>query len=332
MNPSRLLLACVLLPLACLAKDLQQRLDALAPGEWLDYEVPMQPGVHAPCCIEWSGTRPQDAACRLDRDTWNSGHRDSDPVAPDGARLRVLLRRDATGFDRIRAIGGSCPLDVAGEHVVSMGSIEPERSVALLADALADADRRVRHDAVAAIAHHAGAAADAALRHGADSSRPRGLRRDAVFWLARNRGEAGFRSVRALLDDEGDDEIRRHAVFAIGISPAPSAQGELRRIARGDLSAELRGEAVFWLAQQDDAQTEEIVFAMLETDQSEDLREKAIFALSQLPPARAVPALRRLVDPGEPREVRRRALFWLAQVDDDDAVLPVFDRLLGAED
>jgi HEAT repeat protein len=332
MKRFRLLLAFVLMPLSCLAQDLQKQLDALAPGDWLDYEVPMQPGVHAPCCIEWSGSRPRDAACRLDREGWNSGHRDSDPVAPDGARLRILLRRDAEGLDRIRAIGSACPLDAAGERVVSAGSIDPERSVELLEHALAGADRRVRHDAVAAIAHHAGAAADTALRHGADPSRPRALRRDAVFWLARNRGEPGFRSVRALLDDEGNDEIRRHAVFAISVSPAPSAQGELRRIARSDRRADLRGEAVFWLAQQDDAQTEEIVFAMLANERSEDLHEKAIFALSQLPPARAVPALRRLVDPGEPREVRRRALFWLAQVDDDDAVLPVFDRLLGAED
>jgi HEAT repeat protein len=332
MNPARLFLAIALLPFACLAQDLQQRLDALDPGDWLDYEVPMQPGVHAPCCFDWSGTRAQDAACRLDRETWNSGHRDSDPVAASGARLRVLLRRDSEGVDRIRAIGSTCPLDETGQRIVAAGAVDADRSVALLENALAGAGRHVRHDAVAAIAHHDGAAADVVLKRAADASRPRGLRRDAVFWLARNRGEVGFRTVRGLLDDEHDREIRRHAVFAIGISPAPSARGELRRIARSDRRAELRGEAVFWLAQQDDAQTEEIALAMLETEASEDLREKAIFSLSQLPPARAVPALRRLVERGEPREVRHRALFWLAQVDDDEAVLPVFDRLLGAGD
>jgi HEAT repeat protein len=317
----------VLVPLLGSAQTLDERLRVLAPGQWLRYEVPLQAGQRAPCCFDWDDRRVSAAVCRLDRRDWNTGHRDSDPLPTDADRLQVLLRRDATGVDRIRAIGSRCRIDAAGETVVEAGAIPAASSVALLERDLVERDQRERSQALSAIAHHADVAADVALERAAAPQNPDKLRRDAVFWLAEARGERGFRHVRDLLERESDDDLRRYEVFALSVSDSPAAAEELRALTR-HAQAEVRGEAIFWLAQNHDAQTEAIALAMLARESSAELRDKAVFALSQLPAERAIAALRALLEGSAPRPVRKQAMFWLAQVD-DDAVLPVFDRLLG---
>ena len=315
-------------PLLATAQSPQTQLEALSPGEWLSYEVPLQPGVQAPCCFTWKGGEPRDGVCRLDREGGNFGTRDSQPLPPEGSPLRVLLRRDATGFDRVWALAPECGVDAGSARVVEAGAMSASDSVALLQRALASPQRKPPSQAVAAIALHAGEAADRALLDASLAARPRAVRRDAIFWLAQARGERGFRAVRALLEPEADDELRRHVVFALSISKVAAAAPELRRLATTHAEAEVRGEALFWLAQNRDADVEQIALAMLRGQPPRRMVEKAVFALSQLPAARAIPALRQLVESDQPREVRKQALFWLAQVD-DDAVLPVFDELLG---
>jgi HEAT repeat protein len=323
-----LVTAClVFAPLSALAQPIGQRLDALAPGAWLSYEVPMQAGLNAPCCFDWDGRDPHDASCRLDQRDWNYGHRDSDPPTLPGTALRVLVRRGERGFDRVRAVGEHCAIDPSGQVVVEAGPVEAGASVELLRAALTRSERERSH-ALSAIAYHDGAAADATLDGASAPGQPDDLRRDAIFWTAQARGERGFRRVRELLERETDDDLRRHEVFALSISDARGAREELRALARQHREDEVRAQAVFWLAQDDDPQAEPIIRQMLANDASEHVREQAVFALSQLPAERAVPALRELVERSTDRRVRKQALFWLAQVD-DDAVLPVFDELLG---
>jgi hypothetical protein len=319
----------LLFPCAVQSQSLQARLDALTPGQWLSYEVPMQPGVRAPCCYDWRGREVRNGLCRLDENNWNFGHHNDDPVAAVGASLRVLLRRDVDGFDRIRAVGSHCPVDATGTEVVEIGdTMSAAQSAALLASALDRGTKHERHFAIAAIAHHDGAAADRIQEGAAAPTRTRTLRRDAVFWQSQARGEHGFDVVRGLLQQESADALRRHAVFALSISPVAGAATELRRFVRQHPEPDVRAEAIFWLAQNGDVDTEAVVKSVLSSETSSQVRDKAVFALSQLPPERAVPALRRLIAPDQPRELRRQALFWLAQLD-DEAAFPVFDELLG---
>jgi hypothetical protein len=315
-------------PLLASAQTPQARLEALAPGEWLSYEVPLQPGVRAPCCFSWHGREISDGVCPLEREAGNFGTRDSQPLPPPGSALRVLVRRAATGFDRVWAIDMECGIDAGAARVVEAGAAAADDSVALLQQALAGTERKQTSQAVAAIALHAGALADRTLLDASRTGQPRAVRREAIFWLAQARGEPGFRAVRELIEREPEGELRRHAVFALSISEVDDAAPELRRLATTHAEAEVRGEALFWLAQNRDPQVETIALAALRDDPPRRMVEKAVFALSQLPAARAIPALRGLVESGQPREVRKQALFWLAQVD-DEAVLPVFDELLG---
>ena len=310
------------------AQSLPRQLESLAPGQWLSYEVPLQPGLRAPCCFGWKRDEPHDASCRLEQDNWTFGHRDSDPSAPSGSALRVLLRRGADGFDRVRAVGTQCSVDAGTATVLEAGTVDADASVALLSPALSERSARDRHHLLAAIAYHASTQADNVLQQASAIGREDDLRRDAVFWLAEARGESGYRHVRALLERETDDDLRRHEVFALSISKAPGAAPELRALATRHAVDEVRAEAIFWLAQAGDPQTEVIAAEMLAREGSREVREKAVFALSQLPSVRAIPALRALVERGGPREVRKQAIFWLAQID-DEAVLPVFDQLLG---
>ena len=317
----------LLLPAFATAQSIEARLQALAPGQWLSYDVPMQPGLRTPCCFDWDGRKSaRPGICRLGERDWNSGHSDDDPVAPVGSTLRVLARRDADGFDRLRAIGSACAVDTTGTTVVEAGSVPVADSLAFLKASLGGRQHD-RGNALMAIAHHAGEPADRVLAEAARGDDAR-LRRDAPFWLANARGEFGFRLVRELIEAAPRREELNQLVFALSISPVPAADEELRRLARAHGDDEVRGEAMFWLAQDHDPQAEAILKQAVTGDPSVHVRKKAVFALSQLPAERAVPALRELVERADSREVRKEALFWLAQVD-DDAVLPVFDELLG---
>ena len=321
------LLLALLLPTLASAQGIAAKLDALAPGQWLSYDVPMQPGLRTPCCFDWHGkTSVHPGVCRLGERDWNSGHSDDDPVAPAGSTLRVLARRDADGFDRLRAIGSACAVDTTGTTVVEAGSVPVAESLAFLQASLGGRQHD-RSNALMAIAHHAGGQADRVLADAARGDDHR-LRRDAPFWLANARGEFGYRTVRELIEADPRSEELNQLVFALSISPVPAADEELRRLARSHADDEVRGEAMFWLAQDHDPQAEAILKQAVTGDPSVHVRKKAVFALSQLPAERAVPALRELVERADSREVRKEALFWLAQVDSDE-VLPVFDELLG---
>ncbi len=318
----------VLLPISASAQSLDARLKALSPGQWLSYDVPLQPGVRTPCCFDWDGHRSATpGVCRLGERDWNFGSSDRDPLAEPGDRLRLLLRRDADGFDRLRVLGAECPIDAAGATIVEAGDVSTDASLAFLEPSLAG-QRKQRGQALVAIAHHAGSSADRLLASVSESNKSKDLRRDAVFWLANTRGEFGLQKVRAFVDSERDDDLQRHSVFAMSISPVPAAKTQLRDVARKHPDENVRGEAIFWLAQDDDEQAEAIIREALAGDASQEVRKKAVFALSQLPADRAVPALRALIEGNDSKDVRKEALFWLAQVD-DDAVLPVFDELLG---
>lgn len=321
------LLLALLLPAFACAQTIDEKLKSLAPGQWLSYEVPLQPGLRTPCCFDWNGRKSVNpGVCRLGERNWNSGHSDDDPIAPAGSTLRVLARRAADGIDRLRAIGSACAVDTSGTTVVEAGDVPVADSLAFLQASL-EGGQHDRGNALMAIAHHAGAQADRVLADAARGDNRR-LRRDVPFWLANARGEFGYGIVRELIESDAREEELNQLVFALSISPVPAADEELRRLARSHADDKVRGEAMFWLAQDHDPQAEAILKQAVTGDSSVHVRKKAVFALSQLPAERAVPALRELVEHAESREVRKEALFWLAQVD-DDAVLPVFDELLG---
>ena len=322
----RLLMLLALAPVAARAASLEEAVAAAAPGTWVEYEVPLEPGAGSPCCFERHGGRQVRGGCTLDGSDWNVAV-GSDS---DGDILRVFARRAAQGVDRVRSLGASCPFETGVARVAAIGAVDAGAAAQWMAAQVARLDRRERDGAMMALALHAGPAATAALVRLAEPGSAATLRREALFWLGEARGADGLPFLLQTLAQETDAALLRHAVFALSLSSAPGAADSLRRMARHDERAELRGEALFWLAQVEDPQTEALARDALAAGGGV-LREKAVFALSQLPPERAIPALDALArDRSQDARTRREALFWLAQQDDDDA-LAVFDELLGGD-
>lgn len=310
------------------ANDPAAALARLAPGEWLEYRVEANDPRHVPCCFDWDGRRKGERVCRLKGGMRNFGTSSDDPPPPPGEGLRVLLRRGPEFYDRAMGIGTSCAVDPQGLKVVTLGDVDADASVRLLAQGAAAKAGDKRGMSLHALAQHAGDAATTALASLAKDAPSRDVRRDAYFWLAEERGVEGYRVVSAALASEKGDDLRSHLVFCLSESGAPGAKEELMRMATSHPDDYVRGEALFWISQRKLAGAETVISNAIDHDASHSVRKKAVFALSQLPHDRAIPALRALVESDRPREIRREALFWLAQTNDDE-VLPVFDELLS---
>ena len=326
-----MLLATLLFPFAAqAANDPAAALARLAPGEWLEYRVDANDARHVPCCFDLENGHRGERMCRLKDGMRSFGTSSDDPPPPPGEGLHVLLRRGPESFDRVIAVGTSCPVDAQGLRVVALDDADADASVRLLAHGAAAKGGDKRGMSLHALAQHAGDGATAALANLAKDAPSLDVRRDSYFWLAESRGTAGYAVVRNALATEQGEELRRHLVFCLSESRAPGASAELMRMAKSHVEPEVRGEALFWVSQRKLDGAEAVIAHAIDHDASPAVRKKAVFALSQLPHDRAIPALRALVESDRPRAIRREALFWLAQTN-DDAVLPVFDELLAPD-
>ena len=277
--------------------------------------------------MHWESRRQRvrDTACKLDSDHWNFSTQDQ----RNATALRVLLRRDADGADRVRALDSACPLDTGAVVVRDVGAMDPAASARLLGALGRAAPKHQADNAVAALALHDGAVATgelATMARGADTP----AREPAVFWLGQTRGEDGARVLVELIDRNRDRDLREHTVFSLSQNHTKLAQDALRGYAGAPHDAHLRGKALFWLSQQGDADVERLIDALLrEPGLGRGLRDEAVFALSQLPDGRATPALRAVLAGHHDRATRKQALFWLAQ-QDDEAAISVLDDMLEA--
>jgi hypothetical protein len=247
------LLCTLFLPFAAhAASDPAAALARLAPGEWLEYRVDANDPRNVPCCFDWDGRRAGSRGCRLKDGTRNFGTTTDDPPPAPGEGLHVLLRRGPETFDRVVAVGTSCPVDAQGERVLALDAVDPGASVRLLAHGAAAKGGDRRGMAMHAIANHAGEEATTVLANIAQRGPTREARRDAYFWLAEERGQRGYEVVRDALRTEPQGELRRHLVFCLSESRAPGAAAELMEMARSHADEDTRGEALFWLAQTND--------------------------------------------------------------------------------
>ncbi len=288
---------------------------------WIGYAVAMVGGRQRACCggDEWG-------CCRLEE-----GHGgvaltnlDSGVELEAGKGLLVLFRAEAGQVQRIRSFSGNCRLDAGGLAFHWLTEVRPAESVALLASLVEESEE---NHALAAIALHADASADAALERFVDPTRPEWLREKASFWLGAARGRAGYEGLRRMLREDPSDEVRRKVVFALSVSPEPEAIDRLIEAARSDRSAGVRGQALFWLAHKAGEKAASAIKDAVEQDPELDVKKRAVFALSQLPREKGVPLLIQVARTHRHPEVRKKALFWLGQSNDPRA-LAFFEEIL----
>jgi hypothetical protein len=280
---------------------------------WLAWEVPAIPALRTACCLD---RKFQPATCRLEAKNQSWGTLGD---SPRGSGVLLVLVRWADGkADRIRHVESQCPVDPSPLSIVRLDGVAPAESARWLARLAAEADgKRDGGEVLAALAYHAGPAAEEALRRLAAEPHRKEVREQALFWIGQARGEEGARFLADVVRRDPDPEIREKAIFALSQSEVPAAVDSIVEAARRDRDPEVRGQALFWLAQTNDETAPKVILAALDEDPSAEVRKKAIFAISQLDDS--TPLLIRIVRERRDLEVRRQALFWLGQSDDPRA-------------
>ncbi len=319
---------------------------------WIGYSVPRVAGEGGMCCIQG---RDGDGCCRGCR--LEEGHGGLDrtgqfaqsaqsaqpaqstqpravPLEPSREML-VLLRAEGGKLERVRSFSADCPLDAGGRRVYWLTGVDAAQSVDYLAelvrgwDGSGGREHRVFDGALAAIAQHAGARADAALAGFLAPGGPLKLRKQTAFWLCTARGAAGFQAVRNAVDKDDDAGFRKEAMFAFSVSPESGAVDALIHFARNDASGEVRKQALFWLSQKAGRKASATLTEAIEHDPDTQVKKQAVFALSQLPREEGVPLLIQVARKNTNPAVRKQAVFWLGQ-SNDPLALQFFEEVLSS--
>ncbi|HEX5045142.1 MAG TPA: HEAT repeat domain-containing protein [Candidatus Polarisedimenticolaceae bacterium] len=298
------------IPAAALAEAARDRDES-----WVGWSVPAIPKPVEMCCLD---DRFKASGCSLaeGNDSWGTSDQD---VHPGASQFFVLVQTREGAPRRIRVLSPTCPVEGADRRVTWLGAVEPAASLDAL-EPLLDARRdEVADTALAAVAHHADARADAILeRRALDRAASREARQQAMFWAANARGPSGYRMVERILSTDPSGDVREHAIFALTQSELPEAPERIRRASVEDRDPDVRAQALFWLAQTHADGAGRWILSRLDADRDPHVREQAVFALSQLEDG--TDWLLDLVRSDRGAETKKRALFWLGQSDDPRAL------------
>lgn len=279
---------------------------------WIGYSVAAMPNFRGNDC----------GYCSLgnDNNTWSNGSRALEPAND----AMILYRVSGGSVDRIREFSSHCSVDGAGMNVTWIENVDPRASIRFLETLIQD----THHQALAAIAAHAGDQATDVLEKIARSDRPAGFRGDALFWLGIARGRRGYEIVRSITTNPNEPvALRDKGVFAMMQSHQPEAVDDVLQVAKHDESSKVRGQALFWLAQAAGKKAAGALRDAVDNDPDSSVKAKAIFGISQLPDDQSIPLLADLMRNHRDPAVRKKAAFWLSQKNDPRAVAAIEDFL-----
>jgi hypothetical protein len=176
------------------------------------------------------------------------------PVKLEGSNtLYVLYRIADRRVDRIRFASSECPLDAGGLTVRWLTGVSANASIDWLTwFATGDSARRLKGQAIVAIALHADPPAIDRLLSFARDGKDARLRGDALFWVAQRAGDKAMETITGAIDNDPDTEVKKKAVFALSQMPKDEGVPKLIEVARGNRNVEVRRQAMFWLGQSSD--------------------------------------------------------------------------------
>ena len=319
-------------------KTISKLLSTGAAPSWIAWSAPMiERRYH--CCFETSRDwdRSPCGGCSLEDGHRNGASIDSDSDdcgGLEGSRtLLVFVRFEEKQPSRIRTFSQDCPVDAGDQSVVWLTGVAPAESVAFLEKIAGsqgsehDSARHTRSTAIAVIAMHDDASADAALERLVAQGKPDAVRRQATFWLGNARGRRGYEVLRQLAQSDPSGELRKHVTFALSQSREPEAIDTLIGMAKNDRAPEVRSQALFWLAQKAGKKGAAAIEEAIRDDPETEVKKRAVFALTQLPKDEGVPELIRVARTNRNPAVRKQAFFWLGQSKDPRA-LAFFEEVL----
>ena len=296
---------------------------------WIGYAVPQIPGDRNLCC--WND---EHQGCALEPQSGSAAiGAGSTLVKLEGsAEFYVFYRVENKQVEKIRSFSPECDIDAGGLPFYWLTGVNSAQSVALLESLLPKSDsrddRRLRNGAIAAIALHRDASADAALDRLSNPSESEETRKQAAFWLGSARGRHGYESLLKILVGDPSEAVREHAVFALTRSPEADAIPAIVRVAHDDRSVRVRGQALFWLAKSAQSRVAgDAIRGAIDQDSDLQLKRKAVFALTQIPNHEGVPMLIEIARHHRDPQVRKEAMAWLGRSKDPRA-LQFFEEIL----
>lgn len=301
------------------------------PSRWIAWAAPLENRRQQMCCFDCAGYKAGvriDTAggCRLGRRGGLNIRNEDSPTALEApADFLVLARISGGRIEDLRTFSLDCPIDAEGAAVIWLDGVRPEEGVAWLETLLSSTHTGedlgdVPQSAVAAIAFHAGPAADAALRRAIAADRPLALRERTAFWLAEGRGPSGCALLGRIVPGDSDARFREKSTFALSRCRDDAAVSALVGVARRDAASAVRSRALFWLAQEAGRKAAAAIDDAIRDDPDTEVKKQAVFALTQMPDAQSVPELIRVARTNRNPEVRERAVFWLGQSKDPRAL------------
>jgi hypothetical protein len=326
-----------------LAAEVKKLVEQTRGPQWIGYAVPQVANDREVCCRnygEWWGNS-DCGTCRLENGDHGTNMTSRSDDQSEGGTVKlegpynlvVLLRSEGGRMVRIRIASEECTLDAGGLPFVWLTAVNPEESVAMLAESVRGSDfeehdgRSLGEGALTAIALHADESADRALESFVRPEEREALRKKAAFWLSEARGKAGLAALQKMAKSDPSTDVRGHVAFALSVSREPAALEEMIRMAKEDQSSHVRGQALFWLAQKAGKKAVGTITDAIENDPDTEVKKKAVFALSQLPKDEGVPKLIEVAQTNRNPAVRKQAMFWLGQSNDPRA-LAFFERIL----
>jgi HEAT repeat protein len=293
---------------------------------WVGYEVPALSRTNFSSCSDSeSGSLSEDGCCsEYQLESTRDGMSTSDQkLSP--ANMYVLLRLDHGAIIKVRPANAGCRLNAGGIPFTWIAGVQPNDSVAFLANFVSarpedSQGKRVTEDALASLAMHATPAATGALTSLAEPPNPPHLREKSAFWLGAQRGHEGLQALQKLVAKEEDPKLREKLAFDLSINSDPAAIDEILKMAHTDVSPQVRSQAIFWLAQKAGKKASASITAAIENDPELQVKKKAVFALSQLPQEEGTPQLMHVADTNTNPAIRKEAVFWLGQSKDPRAL------------
>jgi len=286
---------------AGLEREYQALLTAQPQPAWIGYEVP--------------AVRGAEMGCEYVRDGMNTaGIVHLEP--PDHAV--ILFRVEGNTVNKLRNLSPDCEIDAGGLPVHWLTGVAPAESVALLATFVTQHELD-GNNALAAIAAHADASADAVLDRYVATNRPEWLRRRAASLEAAERGAHGVETAKNVLANDPSENVKQAATSSLARNKDPEALNVLISAARTAKEPRTRSLAISALNRKPGQAVLDTINAAIANDPDVQVRRRAVDALGSLPDGAGVPALIQLVKTSKDMDVRKQAMNRLQNSHDSRA-------------
>jgi hypothetical protein len=296
-------------------------------ASWLGWQVPMVAGDRE-LCSNWVNDERVVRGTMLEG---GDGRREPVFAAPAGplaleagTNLVILVRVVEGKIERLRALGGDCPIDAGGKHLTWLSGVTPAASLeylrSLTNSTLMEPTvyRRLSDTVVSAIALHQNAAAGPLLVELASQVDDTHVRELALQWLARARGAFGFDYLTRTLAATRDVALRRQLVSAIGRTHEPGTAAALLSLAKTDTDEKARAEALGAYATIAPDSTE--VTSIISKDRNTEVRSRGVSGLLRRANRDGIPSLIALARSTDDLALRKEIVRGLGRSDDARAV------------